>query len=612
MKIAKISKKIMSLFISAMMLITSMPVSSFAQETALSDTGSTISELVTKGYIKPLTGQYYKQDPFQVISFGGGEDLTAFGLQHPFGDPRDHDYITEATKGETFVRDVNGRMRNSPYNSPTNYIEYPEGKLPGWYIEPVDRAYEVQEAIIIDGQRFERGTILGGKGDRVRDFTKAKPLSYFDEHPAKYISENLTPFTEDQFSELVLKKGAIRGEETTLLAGSEFYAKSHPYVIAEHAERGSLFGDIKRVTNYAGEVEVYRISGEWRVTTPTGHKYLMREGDFAAAFEAAPAELGAGYYKPKNYVEQFTQLKNDVAVIINGEKKVLKRGTYVGYFAEEGSNASRKLVIMPEQEFSELYRTVKEAYKSSSNRISRFILKVKDRIFTKAEKRGMLVAESKYGPKVFRSASRDSKYSGLFFRKYVKNDTKSMLLDIEGKSVNRLRKQATRTFAGVVFGIGLYLAFTLASAPSVQAQQVTTQTRRSIIQGINNLSEGSEVADSDDKADRIEKMNNIILISENPNAAAIMANDINNGGKLFKEMDTILPELQLEGLQVIGKDLKDVEDVEGTIEEAEDVVADFIADEALEEEEEFRIPFVDPNAQNNTVGDFSSFQYHHN
>lgn len=567
----KITKKAISVLLSAFMLLTSLPIPSFAQAIEIASKG--IEELVRDGYLdEVLHGKYYGKEPFQLISFGGGEQLSKFDLvYHVAGGsgPGDFNSVDYATKGETFMRDVNGTTR---WHVPEKRIAYPNNELPGWYISEADRAFEVKKKITLNGKELEPGTIIGGERySVVREYTEVKPLEYFDDIPAKYVKKHLVPFTEEQFKELALRSdgSALRAEETTLFTEAEKYinkAKTDAYVI----------------------VEPDYLDGQWRVTNSSGKRYYYYKSQFESEFVDASLELGPGYYKAKNYLENFRQLKSDVTVTIGKWDRVLEKGTYIGYF-------ENKLVIIEEKQFKGMYATVKEAYRQNATRINKFLLKIRDKIEKKAGQKVQVASKSRH--LYLSNIPKNPK----LFNKYVRNKSQDMLLDIEKKSVKRLRKQASRVFAGAVFGMGLYLALTISTAPTAQAQNSPiVATRADVIKGLREI-EG-RVKDIDDKSSRLENMQNTVAISdpENPNSERIADHDINSGMKLYEETAVIIPSMQAEGLQATGKSINDGDPAE-ILEQAEDVIAEFIADEAvegIEGNEELQIPFVNQPAYN--------------
>ena len=287
-------------------------------------------------------------------------------------------------------------------------------------------------------------------------------------------------------------------------------------------------------------------AGDWIVTNPGGERYIVDGAKFTKKYEAA-AELGEGWFKPKGAPQQFRQIKADMKMMASwGEEQTLRKGAYVNV------TDINDLYGVAEQEFNDTYKTIKVLYRENFNGIQRFVSKIEERLY-----------------------KRYPKYKGVFFRKFLKNDTKYMEKRLADKAAKQaaknsgkkaVRRAALRTFSGVAVGFGVYMGLTLLSAPSVQAQNVKGKTHNQVISELE-----AEVNANAEKKNLFEKMRSF---ADENYAAVVITDAIEGNGDLLEEMGTVIPTVQATGL-------------------TEDAVADLIVDEAIDEPE-YQLPFYNP------------------
>lgn len=295
-------------------------------------------------------------------------------------------------------------------------------------------------------------------------------------------------------------------------------------------------------------------AGEWIVTNPGGEQYVVESAKFAKKYEKA-AELGDGWFKPKGAPQKFRKIKYDMTIRASwGEEQLLRKGAYINV------TDMSDIYGVAEKEFADTYKSIKTLYRESFNGIKRFVSKIEERMYKKYPR-----------------------YKGVFFKKFLKNDTEYMTKQLEKKAAKQAakkagKKAALRTFGGVALGIGLYLGFTVMTAPTVEAQTVSAKKRGEVIRDLHAQIDG--VKDAETKGEVIENM----MMFTDPNMASVIALDANEGeGKLLDKMGSILPTVQASGF-------------------TEDEAAEFIAQQAVEENEEVKIPFVNPDMKK--VGSF--------
>ena len=262
-------------------------------------------------------------------------------------------------------------------------------------------------------------------------------------------------------------------------------------------------------------------AGEWIVTNPGGEKYIVPEAKFAKKYEKA-LDLGDGWFKPKGAPQDFREIKQDITMMASwGEEQFLRKGAHINV------TDINDLYGVAEDEFRGTYKTVKQLYKENFNAIERFLSKIETRL-----------------------AQRHPGYKGVFFRRFLRNDTKFMEKELTKtaerraarlaragrKSVNRT---ALRTFGGVFLGVGVYLGITLLSAPEVQGQTIQSESRNNLIkEAITNMED----------ADKRELAENMMYFTDRNNLAIIL-DDANNGeGQLLEQMGLYEPTIEASGL----------------------------------------------------------------
>lgn len=135
------------------------------------------------------------------------------------------------------------------------------------------------------------------------------------------------------------------------------------------------------------------------------------------------------------------------------------------------------------------------------------------------------------------------KYQGLFFKEFLKGDTKYMVAKLEQaaakkatakKAGQKAGKTALRSIGGAFFGIGLYAVLTATTANSVQAAEVTVTPKSEIIKKTV-----AEFKDAQVKSG-VEKL----AMFADPNKMPLIVRD----AKLLKEMGQYKTMLEQSGL----------------------------------------------------------------
>jgi len=541
------------------MLMTSLPVQVFAQaipsysfEDFYAIGGRTREQTVIPELIRKgyaSEPEIFSGDFYKVIEFSGGEDLTKFGST---GVADGGDFFMMATR--------EGRSMVQRDAIPAGIFETCPN-MPDWFMEPRE-LIKLKKDIQIEGRIVRKGTWLDitylDKLFLETDESIARKYVKIDGTLTERLLSNQPALTQGQLAELIRhdKTGRFFGEVDT-------YAK-FARVQAQQAKGGEEIVTV--LADGLTETRNVAKAGDYIITNPGGERYIVPGDKFAKKYEAA-MELGEGWYKPTGKPQQFRQLKQDMVITASwGEKQVLRKGSYVNV-TDLGD-----LYGVAEREFDDTYKTIKALYRKNFNGIQRFVSKIEERLYAKYPR-----------------------YQGVFFKRFLKNDVKYMEKRLEQRAARAAARNsgkkaagrtALRTFGGVALGIGLYLGITLLTAPSVEAQNIQSRTRSEAIRELQ-----ADVANNAEKTNIFEKTRTFV----DPNyAAAVITDAISGDGALLEEMGTVEPTIEATGVN-------------------EDELIEAIVDEAVaEDEEEVRIPFVNPNTQNNPISNFGSFQYQHN
>ena len=541
-----ITKKLLSIFLSALMLVASLPIEVLAQAAPSVDlydlTGyrrnpGALEEMIQKGYTR------------------GYENFADIYIVVPTDEAGRQVLFPVAREGEYFVLDAgnNGIPHYQEWSSLYKESSY----LPEGYVMRERKMVRLERNLLVDGEFLPAGTYIDVTEDIYTVYTREQLEKSFVTIE-KDMADKMPALSQKRLAEILEfdKTGRFFGEVDT-------YAK-FARVQAQQAKGGEEIVTV--LADGLTETRNVAKAGDYIITNPGGERYIVPGDKFAKKYEAA-MELGEGWYKPTGKPQQFRQLKQDMVITASwGEKQVLRKGSYVNV-TDLGD-----LYGVAEREFDDTYKTIKALYRKNFNGIQRFVSKIEERLYAKYPR-----------------------YQGVFFKRFLKNDVKYMEKRLEQRAARAAARNsgkkaagrtALRTFGGVALGIGLYLGITLLTAPSVEAQNIQSRTRSEAIRELQ-----ADVANNAEKTNIFEKTRTFV----DPNyAAAVITDAISGDGALLEEMGTVEPTIEATGVN-------------------EDELIEAIVDEAVaEDEEEVRIPFVNPNTQNNPISNFGSFQYQHN
>ena len=202
-------------------------------------------------------------------------------------------------------------------------------------------------------------------------------------------------------------------------------------------------------------------AGDFIITNPGGEQYIVDAQKFAKRYEAA-MDLGAGWYKPKGAPQKFVKIDQDMIIVASwGEKQVLKKGAYLNV-----TNLN-DIYGVAADEFRGTYKTIRALYQENLKGIRLLAMKVEQKLYKKFPK-----------------------YSGVFFKRVLANDTDFMVKRLEQQAAKRAernaakagaKKTALRAFGGALFGSALYFGITLATAPGAQAAPTSATKKSEVI-----------------------------------------------------------------------------------------------------------------------------------
>ena len=532
MKMTKITKKAISVLLSAFMLLTSLPVSVLAQaQQTVNLTADYVCQeainLVNQGKAVAVPG-YAK--PYRIYQFSGGEDISLFDELDWFREPhhpapeRPFYVFSDGTKAWAPDNVKPGRTIKSFTGE-----EYYNTAFDGWYSEgpfikmKTDATYHL--SIKEMGKDPVSVTIQLKEGDLVDAGTPFLRKSTIQDE--KYIVQSLfsdlrklekdaPAFTQRQFKELIIHDtGKLFGEPNT-------YTK-FAHINATEAKGGEEVVTILR----DGYKEVPKANianpGDFIITNPGGEKYISPRKDFLKNYELIEGDL----YKTKGGIvpRKFREFLGEDMIIEApwGGPMHFRKGAMIN--VENISKEVPDLYAVDGREFKETYKAIQEVYTKTLNGIKRFALKIETKL-------------SKKYPK----------YKGLFFRRYLKEKESYMTEQVANKMAKEeaakkalLKKPVSRDaskktgkrlakglFGGALFGAGIYLALTFASAPEVQAQPITgVRTRGEIL-----AEEHADIQNMDMR----EKMQTFLspdFVNE------IIRDALHGNGEILGEMQTI-------------------------------------------------------------------------
>lgn len=523
MKTTQIIKKAVCLFISALMLMTSVPTQVFAQKAPITRFRNPLGlfdRMIKDGYTQGYES-FAEVYILMPVEDNGNKVLIPVSS-------KDGWYAIHSGDNADFTsKQWESSLKESPY-------------LPEGYVMKEHKIVHLNKSLKVrDGSSLPAGTYL----DMTDDF--------------------FTVCTRDQ-----LEKEFIAIEKDMADKIIPDLSVDKLSAIFSFDKTGKFVGPVETVAPYARVQAVQDKAGEWIVMNPGGEQYVVSAEKFAKEYEAA-AELGEGWFKPRGGTQQFRQINIDMKVMTpQGEKQVLKKGSYVNATKRRRAYGTG----ISEQEFNNTFKSIRTLYRDNLNGIQRFASKIEERL-----------------------AARYPRYKGVFFRRFLRNDTEFMqdaldkaadnaakkiekaeaekLAKIEKAEAKKIAKgakggtkrvvnrTALRTFGGIV-GVGLCLGFTLWAAPRVEAQNIEVKRTRN--QVISELQ--AEWEANDEKRNLFHKMRSFV----NPDyAAAVITDAVNSDGELLDEMGSIMATVEATGL---------------TEEEAADVLID-AAEEGFQEAE---------------------------
>lgn len=518
MKIKEVTKKALCLLISALLLNASLPVQIFAQVQMF-----TYWDLLNGGYQKLIDKGYagevveYTTYPLKVYELSGGENLDVFGMPY--------EIASENTKIGIFA-DGRREIMHKFERRPAPYME-------GWEMERPKQMIEIKQEINVDGKIVRKGDFLEVTyTDRVFLWPKEKleerfiKLSDFDQAMAKRILENPPVLTQEELRELVIHdKGKLFGPV-------DRYAK-FARVQAAQAKGGEKVETIlKDGFKESRETRIAK-PGDWIVTNPNGERYIPGPGVFEKKYEKA-LDLGEGWFKSKRIPQDFRLMKQEMSMQLWGKKYTFRAGSYINV------TDMNDIYAVAEDEFIGTYKTIKQLYQENFNVIERLLSRIETKL-----------------------AQRDPKFKGIFFRKFLKNDTKFMekeltrmaekraakLADKEAKILAKeaskgiskpVNQTALRTFGGVFLGVGLYFAITLLSAQEeVKGQTIQSESRNNLIkEAITNMEDAS----------KRELAENVFYFANKENLPNILDEANHGEGRLLEQMGLYEPTILAAGL----------------------------------------------------------------
>ncbi len=515
----KALNKVISMFISALMLITSVPTQVFAQKapiTRFRNNPGLFERMIQDGYT-----QGYESFAEVYIMMPNTENRILF----PVSKRKDEWHILRSGENaDPLSKQWDNLLKESPY-LPDNYV------MKEHKIVRLNKSLKVR-----DGSSLPAGTYLDMTDDFFTVCTREQIAEDFIAIE-KNMADQIPAFTQEKLD-----------------------------LILFHDKNGRFFGPADTYATYSRVQAVQTKGGNFILTNPNDKQYIVDGAKFANEYEEA-AELGEDWFKPKSGTQRFRQLKTDMKIITpQGEEQILKKGSYVN--VTDMMNAYG----IPEQEFKDTFKSIRTLYQENLNGIQRFVSKIEERL-----------------------AARHPKYEGVFFRRFLRNDTEFMqdALDkaaknaaekiekAEAKRIAKIEKEeakriakgtkggtkrvinrtALKTFGGIV-GVGLCLGFTLWAAPRVEAQNVGVQKTRN--QVISELQ--AEWEANAEKKDLFEKMRSFI---NSDYAAVVITDAVNGDGELLDEMGSIMPTIEATGM-------------------TEEEAADILIDAAAEVEQEAR------------------------
>lgn len=414
----KYVSKLISIQLSLLMLTACIPMEVFAQD-HLSSWELTLKKLVASGAAEEITERYVSQPVFAGQEHGGMRILHNDGSL--------------------------GWKSKSWFDSHYEPVETPAG----WYRynRPI-KAIKLKEDLEYDegyycSERFKKGEVvfdapsissIGYKPDQWAD---AIPISKYNE--AKFLEEAAPAWTQKELASFLLRgDGKQFGQP-------DIYAK-FARVQAVQAKGGEVVETILK--DGMREAKNIAKAGDFIVTNPGGEKYIVTGDKFAKKYEAA-LDLGEGWFKPKGTPQKFVQINQDMVVMASwGERQVLKKGAYLNV------TDLNDIYGVAADEFRGTYKTIRALYQENLKGIRLLAMKVEQKLYKKFPK-----------------------YSGVFFKRVLANDTDFMIKRLEQQAAKRAERNATkagakkvalRAFGGALFGSVLYFGITLATAPDAE------------------------------------------------------------------------------------------------------------------------------------------------
>ncbi len=447
----------MSTLLSLLILTTCVPVGAFAQMWK-SQGGYTLpifdspSDVIyrgaEKGYATPI--ETYVATPMQAVELSGGERLEAFGLK---GVGKDGDRILFGPEGfpRTLVSKEQFAANYEPAKIGPGWFQE-KGTVQGVTVTKRGTTYEIERhgiyGHVVTIEPGDKMIFRNGEGIFGGGATLYLPVNY----DAEKVVADASGITPQELRELVTHDtGKLFGEPDT-------YAKFARVRAERTYEGGELIETYLAMENRVETKNVAK-AGDWIVTNPGGEKYIVPGDKFAKKYERA-LDLGEGWFKPTGGNQEFVQLKRDMNIIAPwGETQVLKKGAYVNV------TDLTDIYGVAQAEFKDTYKSIRVMYQENLKGIRLLALKVEQKLYKKFPK-----------------------YSGVFFKRVLANDTDFMIKRLEEQAAKKAeknlakasaKKTGLRVFGGALFGSAIYFGLTLATAPSAQGGTAHNASPRS-------------------------------------------------------------------------------------------------------------------------------------
>ena len=434
----KLANKLISTLLSLLILTTCVPTQAFAQKFNFKDIMALVATGEDLGVLSPP--ELYMTEPYQLVELKGGEDLASLGIDMKKDPVAAMQEGGVAREGDRLViqKDGTKRLFRPGFDEPKAVAG-----MDGFYADQ-RIVVTVKEDVEVAGRTVPAGRMYDITWYPEKVFTaseKLAPASKFSAKIARGFSGHV--FSQEQLAKLV---------EEGSLGKSDLYV-NFTRIQAEQAKGGELIGIVKE--GYQVPNHIQALPGQMIVLDSKGGKHTMLKSLFDEVYVAAP-ELGPGWYKPNEGTLKFIKLNRDIAIHQPfGTVEVLQKGDYLG--VKPGW-----IYGMSAREVESHYKTIRVMYQDNLKGMKGFFAKIETKL-----------------------AQRFPKYSGVFFKKMLANDTDFMLKRLDQRAAKQAEKIADkqaekagtkqaekaaakktglRIFGGLLFGAALYIGISVASS----------------------------------------------------------------------------------------------------------------------------------------------------